>query len=304
MFFSEVYGVYFNAMAEILRCAADHPIDMAEMRKIIAGHAFGESGVFIEQCIKDEKWQLMTADGRTNIQHATTMPLTLLEKRWLRAIQSDPRINLFDVVMPDLSDIEPLFYPDDILIFDKYSDGDPYEDEDYIRHFRMVLKAVREKRPLKICTLSRKGTVTKSVFLPAVIEYSEKDDKFRAVGTGKHGNTVNIARILSCKLTDEQPPDIKNSHTARTVEFDLTNERNALERVMMHFAHFEKQAVKTGDKTYHVSLCYDKDDETEMVIRLLSFGPMVRVTAPESFVALIKQRLIRQKRCAESNVHY
>ena len=38
-------------------------------------------------------------------------------------------------------------------------------------------------------------------------------------------------------------------------------------------------------------------DETEMVIRLLSFGPMVKVIAPESFVDLIKKRLVDQKSC-------
>ena len=31
-----------------------------------------------------------------------------------------------------------------------------------------------------------------------------------------------------------------------------------------------------------------------MVIRLLSFGPMIKVTEPESFVELIKERLKKQ----------
>ena len=37
--------------------------------------------------------------------------------------------------------------------------------------------------------------------------------------------------------------------------------------------------------------------ETEIVIRVLSFGPYVKALEPESFVNLIKERLISQKSC-------
>ena len=41
----------------------------------------------------------------------------------------------------------------------------------------------------------------------------------------------------------------------------------------------------------------DRFDETEIVIRVLSFGPYVKVLETESFVNLIKERLISQKSC-------
>lgn len=44
-----------------------------------------------------------------------------------------------------------------------------------------------------------------------------------------------------------------------------------------------------------MTIHYDKEDEIEMVIRILSFGPLIRVTAPQHFVDLIKQRLLEQK---------
>ena len=43
----------------------------------------------------------------------------------------------------------------------------------------------------------------------------------------------------------------------------------------------------------------DKEDETEIVIRLLSFGPMLKVVAPGHLVDLIKERLINQKSCEQ-----
>ena len=66
---------------------------------------------------------------------------------------------------------------------------------------------------------------------------------------------------------------------------------------MLHFAHFEKQAERTGYDKYILRLKYYENDETEIVIRVLSFGPYIKVLEPQSFVNLIKERLISQKSC-------
>ena len=84
----------------------------------------------------------------------------------------------------------------------------------------------------------------------------------------------------------------KESLTLRT--FD---ERNALERTLLHFAHFEKRAERIDTKRYLVHIKYNKSDETEMVIRILSFGPMVEVIEPQDFKNLIIARLKSQKSC-------
>lgn len=78
--------------------------------------------------------------------------------------------------------------------------------------------------------------------------------------------------------------------------FELVDDRNALERVLMHFAHFEKQVEKIEDQKYQVTLHYEKEDETEILIRVLSFGPMLRVVKPAAFMHLIKDRLSEQKK--------
>ena len=56
-----------------------------------------------------------------------------------------------------------------------------------------------------------------------------------------------------------------------------------------------KKAEKIEENRYHIMVDYDKDDETEMVIRILSFGPMIKVVQPEHFINLIKERLRKQK---------
>ena len=44
-------------------------------------------------------------------------------------------------------------------------------------------------------------------------------------------------------------------------------------------------------------MTYDREDETEVLIRILSFGPMIKVIGSERFVNLIKDRLQKQKSC-------
>ena len=203
--------------------------------------------------------------------------------------------------VPDYPDVEPLFTPDFIRVYDRYLDGDPYEDPVYIQHFRTILKAVRERKPLELESMTRGGTIVRRVLMPEYLEYSEKDDKFRLVGTGcRYGGIINVGRIVSCGFFQgmfRAAEGEKAGSEKREVELEVYSRRNALERVLMHFAHFEKQAVKEENGRYRVTIVYDMEDETEMLIRILAFGPLVKVTAPDWFVQLIRERLLKQKSC-------
>lgn len=302
MIFNEIYGAYYNTVAKILKAAVAHPLTQTELRRIIEENAFGESILNIEPALESEQWQLLFRDGSTPIKNAPALPPTTLEKMWLKSLSLDPRVKLFGMDFTGSEDVEPLFTRDDYCVFDRYADGDNYEDEAYIKHFRLILDAIKNHYPLGINTLNRKNAVTYTVIMPEYLEYSEKDDKFRLIGSGcRYGNTINLGRIVSCKRYNKpfivSSIDSKSHAEQRTVEFELIDERNALERVLLHFAHFEKEAKKLDEGRYLVKIVYSKDDETELVIRVLSFGPMIKVTAPQDFADLIKQRLIAQKSC-------
>lgn len=301
MFFNEIYGAYYNAVSKILSAAVGSPVSRKTVRQIVEECAFGESSINIENSLFGEKWQLITEDGTTPLKNKPSVPLTTLEKRWLKAISLNPRIKLFGEDFSDLRDVEPLFTPDDICVFDKYADGDPYEDQQYIKNFRLILDAINRQYPVKLTTLNNKGEEKYIVFLPQYMEYSEKDDKFRVVGSGgRWATVVNLGRVKWCHpYTKPYTPnaDTKMDRDKNTVVFRLIDERNALERALMHFAHFEKQAEKLAGNQYRITVTYDKDDETELLIRILSFGPMIKVTSPDSFINLIKERLIKQKSC-------
>lgn len=299
MIFSEIFSVYYSTVAKILARAIEKPVTDSEMEKIIAENAFSESVLEIMPAIKSSNWQLINKDGSTAIKHSPSIPLTDMEKRWLKAVSMDKRIQLFGAEFPALEDVTPLFTEDDFVFFDSYSDGDSFTDSAYIENFRLIMQAIKEQFPLEIHTLNKNGNTVKLTVMPDYLEYSEKNDKFRLVGKGGTVPfTVNLGRIVSCsRYSGEYRPAAAGSHNrTKYVTIELTDERNALERVMLHFAHFEKQAEKTGENTYRLTIRYDRDDETEILIRILGFGPFVKVTEPQKFVDLMVNRLKRQKK--------
>lgn len=300
MIFNEIYSAYYNAVARIIAAVIDGCTDEQTLNRIVCDVAFGESMMTVLPSLKSGKWQLIRADMTTPLTHVPTMPLTLIQKQWLKAVSLDPRIRLFGVDLSGLENVEPLFTPDDYVIYDKYSDADPYEDADYIERFQTVLSALRERRLLSIRMINRKGRPVSMTVMPQRLEYSEKDDKFRLIHTGdRFDGTVNLARMISCEICPKA--DIQEYRPTNPIRCSVTllvsDERNALERCLLHFAHFEKRIERLDDRRYRVRICYERDDETEMVIRILSFGPMVRVTEPEDFRQLIIERLNRQKSC-------
>ncbi len=306
MLFSEIYSAYYNTVASIISCSQQGKLDSDLLFKIVKESAFPESFMTIGSALETGKWPLIKKDYSTNIQNIPTMPLSVLQKRWLKALCNDTRIRLFvsDEVLErlknQLQDVEALFNENDYYLYDKYSDGDPYDDPDYIKNFRTVLEAIHQKKTISVEYTGRFGQQKRFICAPCKIEYSEKDDKFRIISKVRNRHSIlNIARINSCELTEnskvddiseEDLPD--NRRTSVTLE--IYDERKAMERVMLAFAHFEKSAVQISDDVYRLTLNYDSFDETELVVRVLSFGPMVKVIEPQSFVKLIQERIESQ----------
>ena len=300
MIFSELYSAYYNTVAAIISGIIDGEHSEKELQKIVADRAFGESALTIVPSLKNEKWQLVRSDMTTAFEHKPTMPLTNLQKSWLKAISLDPRVKLFGVDFPELDGTEPLFTPEDYCIYDKYGDGDPFEDAEYIRQFRIILEAIHNGSQITFEMTNRKGNAMFVRCRPVRLEYSEKDDKFRLITAGWGSvSTVNLAKIRFCEHYTGKRQALGGEKTVvyDTVTVKICDERNAMERFMLHFAHFEKQAEKLDKKNYIVKIKYAHDDETEMVIRILSFGPMAEVVGTESFKKLIIEKLKKQLSC-------
>lgn len=100
MIFHEIYSVYYQAVAKILERAQQGQVSHEELGQIVSQTAFAESAMTILPALQKGQWQLLTPDGKTPIVHRPTMPLTLLQKQWLKALTLDPRFRLFGIELP------------------------------------------------------------------------------------------------------------------------------------------------------------------------------------------------------------
>lgn len=330
--FDEIYSGYYSAIYHIINRLLEKDYTEKEfwklVREISSEYAFTESHVIIEKMIKekllhDEKETeeqpfFVRKDLKnekvieSSLKNIRELPLSGVEKMWLKSICSDPRIRLFTSDIPDLNDIESLFDRNDFILFDQYADGDPFEDENYIRTFQKLLKGVRNQSRLKVKFKSNNrgngNSEEQSVMHtidPDYIEYSERDDKFRLIGERVdkkfEREEILISSIDFCEeveLTDSDGMIIYDNRKLENVRpnviIQLIDDNNALERFLLNFSHYEKEANSLEeDKVYRIKVYYD--DEKDFLIRLLSFGPNIKVVEPESFVIKIREKLIQQK---------
>ena len=297
MIFNEIYGCYYNAVAKMISLAVDGRLTEGKMNEIASEYAFEESLLTIIPALKNQDWQLIDHEFETPIVNKPTMPMTVLEKRWLKTILLDPRIALFQIPMDELRDVEPLFEPGDVVYFDRYLDGDRYEQPTYIANFNIIQQAIKEHKKVQIKFWNNKNQERTHLLEPIKIEYSDKEDKFRVLCAGRWDiRTINLGRVIQCTSLDESFSEelCLQKRERDTLVFELTDERNALERAMMKFAHYKKEVVRVDDNLYHVEMEYDVDDETDVLIQIMSFGRYIKILTPDRMKEELCKRIEKQ----------
>lgn len=268
---------------------------------LLSEHGFQETPFEIQPYLGDDEnsWHLLK-NGRSILNHPPQpFPLTYMEKAWLLAIQQDSRFTCFSDTFI-FEEINPLFNWQDYQYFDQYQSTDTFEG-DYVIIFQTILHAIIEKQLLELTYLSGKKTVpTKHIFQPLKIEYSIKNNKFRLlakrkVGKGWRDITFNISDILAVEhcLTASTNEHFSVKQELSSIVCLLKDERSALERATFHFSNYRK-TIERADELYRITIYYEKKDETELLINILSFGARLKVIEPDSFVQQIKYRLRKQ----------
>ena len=308
--FSEVYGTYYNIVADILGKAASDGLTLEQLKRIVYKDGYEESALELLPALTDERWLLLTKEIKTPLIHKPSMPLTLLQKKWLKALLLDERVRLFftdDELANEekaLEDVEPLYRPEQFVFFDRFVDGDAYKSARYRENFRQILQAIKDHTAIDASYRTNKDNVIVwTNLVPITWEYSAKDDKFRLQGmAGSRHVTLNLGKIITVELGEplaEELPLVSVSQEKLVLE--LVDERHTMMRALMHFSDLAKETEKLDDTHYLLTVFYDKSDETEMVYRVLSFGPTMKVREPECFVELLKERLKEQLEIRSSN---
>ena len=307
MIFDEVYSLYYHTVTEIInKLAHDNCIYESDIIEIATKNGIKHTTDITDPFIYNE-WNLasptkdFSAKGTKIVPSITNeidIPLSTIQKRWLKAISLDPRFKLFDIEIKGLEDVEPLYSPEDCFVFDKNKNGDDYNNPEYQKAFKFCLNAIREQKPVVLGRVKRNGEKSYIICQPTDLEYSEKDDMFRVRVCGsKYVNIINLSSVFSCEYFQgefvNQPSEISNKK--HQITLIVTNDNDTLKRLMLHFAHFRTSVQQAEDHNqYTVVVEYDEEDISEMVIRVLRFGPYVEVLAPSGFRKQIIDKLKEQ----------
>lgn len=315
--FSEVYGCYFAVVSKLLG-QAGNGLTKEEIEAFVSTHGFYDSTFHLLPSLHSGEWNLLHKEQEhyySKLFGDARRPFTVLEKAWLKAIMQDSRIRLFlddtqyQELAAELADIEPLFCQDDFHIYDQHLDGDDFSDPDYRACFQIIRRAIRDKMALFIEYRGGSGKRTRKLYYPYQLNFSDRDNKFRVKCTGEYqderklkGYILNLSRIMDVRFVKGAFPSEKNlqelEEKALGVEpviLEISEERNALERCMMQFASFKRHTEYDRERdVYTCRIWYSIADETELLIRILSFGPVVKVLGPEPFLQQVKERVRKQ----------
>lgn len=310
--FSEIYGTYFSVTEDILN---KRELSGSEIDMYVSENGFSESALFLTPRLIDDWGLLKFRNGKFHsiLRYKAEMPLTNLEKSYLDAILNDKKIRLFldDDEIHKLKKrlgIKSLFDLSRFKIFDKFTDGDDFTSKEYIQIFRTLLSAIHSREILRISYQTNKDNRVTHDYIPLRLEYSARNDKFRALLVHvKNGKPVrysafNLSGIISAQPTGEfynGDTDIKKLFKSRRspnpAVVKVTGERNGIERFLMGFASYEKQCeLDEESNTCTVKIFYDKNDETELLTNILSFGSVAEIISPLSLREKAREIVIRQ----------
>lgn len=307
--FSEIFGCYYKVITEIVN---NSPLSVDEIVKIINKNGFAESNFHLLPKLETLPF-IEKRDGKyySLLKNKIKMPMTDIEKAWIKAISQDPKFELFadDYDKSKLVDKESLYEQEQFKYYDKYSDGDDFENSYYKKFFKKINSAMETSTTVKIVYQSpKRDKITIGNYIPLKFEFSSKDDKFRfyaariingkiedyvCLNMGRVLDVRNSKEIFKSKLNLENHIDKFNCEEPVIVE--IYDERNAIERFMVEFSTYRKNSEFDDEKQIcKTKIYYRKTDETEVLIKLLSFGPTLKVLGSERFLNLFKYRIQRQ----------
>lgn len=316
--FNPIYSTYYLISRKLIEKYVKSqrtPFKKEEIEQIIKETAYIEAPGELYDIIYNSNEDLTTIfsystktkELSSSIKKVPEFPLSTIELRFLAAILQDKRVRMFmndktvQAIETKLENVLPLWKTENVKYFDQNKDSDPFENPDYRNLFQTILRAINTKQYLHL-VYGRKNFST--IYTPIHLDYSQKDDTFRLfVKEIKY--PINLRNIKECNITTESPTSEEESTEYETLKveiFDNTKTHYHFNRAIRQFSYFKKSCKKNEkDNTYEMSVDYDTSDESEIVIKVLMFGPNMKVLEPQSVIDEINYRVTRQKHLFEKS---
>ena len=260
------------------------------------------------------------------------LPLTKVEVRWLLTILEDPLAGIFlteewrrglKEILSRAPRTDGAFQIQKICYFDRYqgkgnleSEGKRISPSGRITKkerifLKLIYEAMKSEKKIRVSFRNWKGEKRSVICAPAWVEYSRRDDIFR-IWYVQHKTEkimkINLPRITALtvldgsryhldrekKLLEERYQD---TMTKIKVEF-YQGKRNLPDRILTEFSLWKKKCIYDPQtEKYTMTLYYSTEDEKEILVRLLGYGPYIKILASEDNYVLeeIKRRIAVQR---------
>lgn len=234
------------------------------------------------------------------------LPLTTLEIRWIKTILSDERIVCFfserqlDFIKVYMDTEYPEITPlpvNNLVNFDKHIPIDSIEKLAEQSLITTLIKAINQKMLVDITYVTRYGKEIVGEFKPIVIEFSKRNNKFQAQMQSCENNrfySINLSQIISLTIVPDefeyfetlQNYEKHRELNERSVDIQFYDVRNTADRILTEFSPWKKYCEYDREtKIYILHLFYQKDEELDLVVRLMGYGGNIHFVNKEHSIA-------------------
>ena len=339
--FHEYKNKYFHLIFRILNLSKDG-LDRDEIIKLIEQEEYEEKvigkdfktfeGMLLNEYESLDNLNLLEereSKFYSILNNEKRIPLKVrfskLEKTWINGMIKEPVVQallgkeILEKLEKALEDVKE--GNNDIIEFtNKVKSNFQYNIKKFTEDFYIILEGIVKEGPIIYTNVDRNGNEYKNqLALPIRIEYSLKDDKFRASLYSlkeERSIMVNLHTLKDVKIAEKdieiseninleinredvlrKLKEKKYSETPITIE--LEDIRGAMERCFMSFSSFERCSRAISENKYEIDIYYYTFEEADVIRKIMSLGPYVKVKSPERvkeiIVGKIKEAFLFQK---------
>lgn len=277
-------------------------LSLDEITWLFENHAFGKKAKvegkeqieFKYQCDPDIEF------------YKDVLPLTTVEIRWLKTILSDERIRCFfserqldfikSYLKTEYPDIAPLPVSH-LVYYDKHITVDSMEKAAEQSLITTFIKAISQKMLVDITYVTRYGKEITGEFKPIVIEFSKRNNKFQVQMQSCDNNrfySINLSQVISLAIVRSefeyfetlQRYEKHRELNERSVDIQFYDVRNTADRILTEFSPWKKYCEYDREtQIYTLQLFYQKDEELDLVVRLMGYGGNIHFVNKEHSIA-------------------
>ncbi|MCD7749183.1 MAG: WYL domain-containing protein [Oscillospiraceae bacterium] len=245
------------------------------------------------------------------------MTISNMELRWLKTILNDAehKIKLFlsdgEIAMLNglLNQCAPSVSPlpmDKIVFFDRFHFPEKQAKRE-AAVLATLVECIQAQRTVDIKYHTRKHQVKTGTYRPIVLEFSKRNNRFQGFLQECDSDricTMNLSQIERAVETEasfdyaaaEQALAAYREDNTTSVQVAFYDTRNIVDRILTEFSPWEKRCSydpETG--LYQLTIFYQKQDEVDLVVRLMGYGgDLYFVDREHPICTEIQSRMTRQ----------